>query len=1787
MDEGALVSMATVALPMLSDPDTEMEEQSEAGGGADPQENRGGIRFITEELLLKLTGCPSLSLVRSLNLSSSAGDKRIKFIENLHGCQHLQVLKLNHNVIQRMERLNTLSQLRELQLAHNNIQKIEGLEHLSNLRHLNLSYNRIGHIPMWLGKRLQSLCSLHLQHNLITSLYEVSRLRSLKSLSELSVIGNPASSLTHSRLFLLYHLRTLDRLDDLPVSQEERGHAYQRFNTEELERLQWEVDSSQSQLSRLQLEQQAAITQLHQQEETNQTLTAQTQKQQHAHTLLEQELHTKSQLLEKTTAELTRAFHRLYELEQELTFYKLDTKLSPLPYCSSQGVDAVAESPYIGKARHIRNTITSTPRNSFSSSSPSPSLQSQEGSDAYTDLEMRHPLLNDCRTQQNAAEAELPQIAHQTEKQLQVEFKVVNESTAHVQQEALLCHVISRVLVLQQLRDKAEDTQRQMERWMTETQRDELKTQDNSDPQHLSLAHVTTVQSTAQHLLYRMSRSQGELEGRLDDMLSRIALEAQEIKELEQQLTDGQILANEALQKDLKGIICGLQEYLRGLREQARHAQQQVHSLQDENQSLQLHLDDTQRHCKQLEHAARTHTQEMSVQQQELSMLQMETQALRDRQVESSRQQAELEEELEQLREELNRQVTLGQLEHEAMQAAVEKEKGIGGVKESQLQSIIDTLQEDKSSVQYITYRLQVQLDHTTAELHQTRTQFTEARAHLDWTRIKLDQFTEALLDNQGVQIGTEELSEDSHSLVGPEDMLSRSVERLFRTLQQTRTSRDQMKNDHNYSQQLIATLQTQLAQNQNHITQLEAQLETQGKDQVSHCVQQDQETDWKLKEDLQRLREQLQRSYKRNRHLELELEQNRLHLEEVQQQKDTLLQQRTDEEVDGSSHQDKHMHTVEELNADLAEAQRHTHRLRQQLDQDRNKTKTRNRSGTRPEEEGKWCYIPPGHSVHSMGSQGTQDSGLGLQYLSSPERGQHQGRPPSGGGYWVYIPTTNMDSDRAASECRDSRGDSDTDRHTTGGAPPHHPSPPDPAEGISVDFSHCHTPLVGPAWLLCGSPVALVSTRTPGGSALHCNVPEHRDTEEKLVCECLHTEAERLDKEKKKLRLETKQIRHTLRRHRSVLQVCDEVECVEKTLLKRRAELRQADKLLLEAQSCIHNTRDQASSAQWEANEWQRRAQDSATCLQEATQQVGELQEEVEDLRRRKQKVEQTVSEVGEVLKNREKEFQQLGTKIRSATDRLSNLLSDCQEAQKGLDSIHTQVEQQEQRLVQRREEHQTALNRVKEVREEEQQLQRTVKELLEQQEVLLRQKRSTVTAVKEDEQKLLTLQSEIHTHRAELKEVLQELLAEQQALEKVKTKHTQSSQRLHVKKDELDRVRDELDTMMDKLDRERGEVDRTQAELDGIKEEVENRKSELGRTQQDVDRKVKELYQVQEEVDRKKRELAGLQQEMESHIKEAESFLKQMKQQQTELQELQEKLSRTQEEKKSLQEQCKHLEARRRHADRCLSAVEVELAKQREEHSHAQLLKQEVVRDTAATKEQLNENSELLSMLNKRVEERKKQLLTLEQEEQHRAGILKELQEEVEHKQAVCRNLEEVQTAVCRLEDRGRHLQQFHQLSVEVQERERKLLHKEEGLNQQRQELQVREEELNLREAELLCLKGKEMPKKQEELHEKEQELDHSRGMLLEDDESFSLSTAGPISALSPQISGEEERWKAELQREQLRQQEDRLKARLRCSLWKQQETLKVRRLETEDSLLGLRDKVDKLDSLLSHSH
>ncbi|KAM4615837.1 uncharacterized protein cntrl [Polymixia lowei] len=1427
---------------------------------ADLQENRGGIRYVTEELILRLSGQQVLALVRSLNLSPRNKDKPVKFIEKLGGCQRLQVLNLNHNIIQKIERLDALTHLRELQLAHNNIQKIEGLEHMSCLRNLNLSYNKIEHLPLWLGRKLHSLQTLNLQHNLIASLYEVSRLRSLSSLSELTISENPASSLPHSRLFLLYHLRTLDRLDSLPIAQEEREHAHQRFHTEELDRLQRELDSSQSELGRHQRDQQAAVTQLRHQMETNYTLTTQREQQLHTHSLLQEEIHTKNQLLKQKSVELMSACQRQYEMEQELTFYKIDTKFTPVPY-----------------------------------------------------------RLQAC------------------------------EAHSEAQKEVLHQRLLSK-------------------------------------------AHVTAQLANRRQLLAMMSRKQQELEGRLDDMLSRIALETQEIKELEQQLTDGQILVNEVLQKDLEGIISGLQEYLRELREKASSL-----SLDQTQTQTQLRLDQTQTQTQLRLDQTQTQTQ--------LRLDQTQTQT-----------QLRLDQTQTQLR--LDQTQTQTQLRLDQTQ--------------TQTQLRLDQTQTDRDS--------QNQLDQTRTQLDQTRT-----RLEPQEVQDRLEQLAEALTTGQDTySLGPEDVL--TSSLKELYRVIQQYVSDQTRTAwDQGRQAQDQLNQEH------LTWLQAQLArQNQENQENQEDQEE---QDRLRGELQRVRDRLRKSQTQLRQLQHTM-RSAEDSRgaglqHLRAELQcqgeelvQSSRKLQEVQEERDTLLTKLRSESSSQQNHslevevqrlrrfisdsdqltakhlrqaanqlsalhatvdlldRERDRNCVDERDSNFLQAeadclthnleperkhthplhQEHTHPLHQEhthpLHQEhthplhQEHTHTLHQEHTHPLHQEHTHPLHQGHThplhqehthpLHpSVGSQGTQDSGLGLHYLSSPDRGRCGGRPPTGRGYWFYIPPTHTGTETGAG-WRDSGGDSNADCSSSeggigegrGGSPL---SSPPPAPGLSAGLADSQAPLPAPAWLLCGSAAVIYSRPAEGAGPQHGGVQRGR-----CVCESIQTERleekrreerqkerrkERGKEERIKLRLEVKQLRHTLRKHsqqpdpagqRSVL-VCDEVKCVEQTLLKRRAELREADRLLLEAQRYTHCTREQQQLKVLE-----HRTQDSTTYLLEAKLHLRALQEEVKELRRKREEEkeavlewrrqreeeERTLKEVEEVMRTRDQEFQQLSKNIHIATDRLAGvqqkergLLSACQNTQnlldqnrEKLDSISTQVEQQEEKLVQRREEEQVMLekleensHRLQEVTEEAQRLKNRCKELCAQcvkQEELLRERRSAVLSLREEAQgeeaNLDALRSELNTYRAELKQVLQQLLAEQQVLEVVKTQCTQSQQQLHRKQEELDRK--------------------------------------------------------QEELDRKQEELAVVLQQTESHRKEAGLCQGEAEQQRGQLQELQKEVERRREERSSLEAQCKQLEARRRHANRCLSAVEAELARLREEQSHAQLLKQEMVKDAAATEEQLH---------------------------------------------------------------------------------------------------------------------------------------------------------------------------------------------------------------------------------------
>ncbi|XP_070614669.1 centriolin isoform X2 [Erythrolamprus reginae] len=98
-----------------------------------------------------------------------------------------------------------------------------------------------------------------------------------------------------------------------------------------------------------------------------------------------------------------------------------------------------------------------------------------------------------------------------------------------------------------------------------------------------------------------MRRHYKQLESRLDNVLSRIANETEEIRDLEQQLTDGQIAANEALKKDLEDVILGLQEYLQNVKSQTKQATDECKDLRKEKEALLKRLEEVEEERNQLE----------------------------------------------------------------------------------------------------------------------------------------------------------------------------------------------------------------------------------------------------------------------------------------------------------------------------------------------------------------------------------------------------------------------------------------------------------------------------------------------------------------------------------------------------------------------------------------------------------------------------------------------------------------------------------------------------------------------------------------------------------------------------------------------------------------------------------------------------------------------------------------------------------------------------------------------------------------------------------------------------------------------------------------------------------------------------------------------------------------------------------------------------------------------------------------------------------------------------------
>ncbi|XP_031510333.1 centriolin isoform X16 [Papio anubis] len=592
--------------------------------GAD---SHAGVRYITEALIKKLTKQDNLALIKSLNLSlSKDGGKKFKYIENLEKCIKLEVLNLSYNLIGKIEKLDKLLKLRELNLSYNKISKIEGIENMCNLQKLNLAGNEIEHIPVWLGKKLKSLRVLNLKGNKISSLQDISKLKPLQDLISLILVENPVVTLPHYLQFTIFHLRSLESLEGQPVTTQDRQEAFERFSLEEVERLERDLEKKMIETEELKSKQTKFLEEIKNQDKLNKSLKEEAMLQKQSCEELKSDLNTKNELLKQKTIELTRACQKQYELEQELAFYKIDAKFEPLNYYPSEYAEidkAPDESPYIGKSRYKRNMfatesyiIDNAQAIQIKKMEPDEQLRND-----HVNLRGHAPLdrqLEDKEKKISAAQTRLSELHDEIEKAEQQilrateEFKQLEEAVqlkkiSEAGKDLLYKQLSGRLQLVNKLRQEALDLELQMEEQKQEIaeKQKEIKdlqiaidSLDSKDPKH---SHMKAQKRGKEQQLDIMNKQYKQLESRLDEILSRIAKETEEIKDLEQQLTEGQIAANEALKKDLEGVISGLQEYLGTIKGQATQAQNECRKLQDEKETLLQRLTEVEQERDQLE----------------------------------------------------------------------------------------------------------------------------------------------------------------------------------------------------------------------------------------------------------------------------------------------------------------------------------------------------------------------------------------------------------------------------------------------------------------------------------------------------------------------------------------------------------------------------------------------------------------------------------------------------------------------------------------------------------------------------------------------------------------------------------------------------------------------------------------------------------------------------------------------------------------------------------------------------------------------------------------------------------------------------------------------------------------------------------------------------------------------------------------------------------------------------------------------------------------------------------
>ncbi|XP_010081235.1 PREDICTED: centriolin, partial [Pterocles gutturalis] len=644
----------------------------------------------------------------------------------------------------------------------------------------------------------------------------------------------------------------------------------------------------------------------------------------------------------------------------------------------------------------------------------------------------------------------------------------------------------------------------------------------------------------------------------------------------------------------------------------------------------------------------------------------------------------------------------------------------------------------------------------------------------------------------------------------------------------------------------------------------------------------------------------------------------------------------------------------------------------------------------------------------------------------------------------------------------------------------------------------------------------------------LHCNVPEHHDLESevsrledtvyylksrkykdkwseaaehkcKKEMEKLHQDIEELLHEREELEHEVAELRRAAQNHNkrkdfiegytdnliAELQlektlkhhedIADEIECIEKTLLKRRAELREADRLLSEAEVELESTRGKTkdtiqkynrakqhlSCTETEAKELERRAQEMAIKLVKADQRLRSLQADTRDLEQHKKEQEGLLKEINKMVVARDSEFQLLNQKIEMLTESLQKLQGDIQVAE-GNEEHHLQILTEAENLLQGKK---TELGRLKDqVTAQQQELL-----FLEQQ---LNQRREEFHVLQDCiSQKKGDLKEALQDGESEANEKLRQIREIKQLLEELNVERKELDVQIHEKRAQLSFLKKDIGKEEENLQGILGQITRHKRELKHVLEMLELENNQLQGLKLQHDQKVNELERTQVAILEEKLKLENIQrlfQCQQGEVDWQEQLLEKDRQENehlvSQMRTLQNNVESLNKEKEKLEEDCRSLEKKLSQTRRDLTATEdssrTALSNVEKMELDVKKLQQEV---DLLNKQKKSLNGDII-VVQKDLQEKKKELEALRGElndsRQQLQLVEQDLKTNTRHQDELLREQATLKEDIL----------EYLRKRKDCQERQKK---RENQLQQLQKEIEEKETELAKQEAILHCLK------------------------------------------------------------------------------------------------------------------